>query len=200
MSKLTQIPKWLLKAWPVLAFIPIGFLHYYLLHMFPSSRPMVHKVLSATFQSLGGVIIVYSINDNMGVLKNENIFRIIWNWLRSFPLIRRSAVVGVMGVGGLGITGSAEAHVSRRCDTLEDRVEELERQLTYCRELIYRKEREILSNLSSVRTDLEKQLATHSDNLNQLSRKIESSIVGSFKSQIFGICLAIYGAVISIFA
>ena len=200
MSKLAQISKWLFRAWPILALIPIGFLHYYLFHLFPNSHPIVHKILSATFQSLGGVIIVYSINDNMGMFKNQNMFQIIWNWCKSFPLFRRSVVVGVMGVGGLGIAGSAEGHVSRRCDTLEERVEELERQLGYCRELIYRKESEILIKLSTVKTDFEKQLATHSDSINQLSQKLESSIVGGFKFQIFGVILAIYGAVISIFS
>ena len=161
---------------------------------------MVHKILSATFQTLGGVIIVYSINDNMGMFRNQNIIQIITDWFKSFPLLRRSVVVGVVGVGGLAIAGSAEAHVSRRCNTLEERVEELERQLGYCRELIYRKEGEILTKIAVVKTDFNKQLTTHSDHLNLLSQKLESSIVGGFKSQIFGVILAIYGAAISIFA
>jgi hypothetical protein len=198
--RIALIPKWSLRAWPVISFIPIAALHFYLFRKFPMGRSLLHKIMSSGFQTIGAILVIYSINDNIGVFKNKSLWQLIIGWFKSFPLISRSAIVGVTGVGGMMLTGSAEAWVSRKCNTVEERLQELEQQLVQCRELVFRKEREVLERIQITRTELETRISTHSEQINLLTQKIETSIIGGFKLQAFGVILAIYGAVVSIFA
>lgn len=118
----------------------------------------------------------------------------------SCPLIKRHVHLqaNVAGISSASAFGTMT--VTRSFNTLEERVAELERQLAENRELILEKERVLVGKLEATKTELYQALDKHGAKVQDLSRKLEVAAVGGLKSQAFGVLLAVYGAVVGIFA
>ena len=119
---------------------------------------------------------------------------------KSFPLFRKSVTISVTGSGGIVAGGSARISVRLATNTIEERIAELERQLDEFRQHANEDIQAVNVRVSQVHTELSTAVATNTTTLNQLSSRLELATVGGFKQQTFGVLLAVYGAVISVFA
>jgi len=96
--------------------------------------------------------------------------------------------------------GRARISVCRTTNTVEEKIAELERRLDEFRQHVNEDIQAINARISQVHTELTTAVATNTATLNQLSSRLEMATVGGFKQQAFGVLLAIYGAVTSVFA
>lgn len=197
MHTLRQIMNWLWKAWPLWAVIIAGVIHY-VLYSFSSNREYINKIISSTLQVAGGIIVLYSINVNMGMFKRENLFSMIGQWFKSFPLFKKSVTLNVDGCGSAFVSGSATITTKRKFNTIEERLEELERQIDESRQLIFEREKIVMERIGAVQSDLESAISRNSREIQDVRKLLDDSVVGSIKTQIFGVLLVIYGAVLSL--
>ena len=102
--------KWLLRAWPILIFIPIYFLHSCLRDSFSSL--VVDKSFAFAFQIFGGVLILYSIDSNLEALKKPKLFSRIYNYFKSFP-IKQSCTVTLTGAEIKSHVGDVKVQVTK---------------------------------------------------------------------------------------
>lgn len=199
MSKLILITKWLWRAWPIILLAAIGLIHYLLSQTFNTHTSSINKLVSASMQVIGGLIVLYSINANMGMFKNHGLASIVWNWLGSFPLFKRIVTLdisdSVIGAASCATTLT----VVRKYNSIEERLDELERQIEKCHKLVHEKARLLNEQVEKARTEMNTSLSGHGAELKRLSTLIENSVVGGFKSQAFGVLLVIYGAVLGAF-
>lgn len=196
MSKLILITKWLWRAWPILMLVAIGLIHYSLCLTFDMHINIINKIVSASMQVIGGLIVLYSIDANIGMFKHHGLASIVWNWFSSFPLFKRTVTIPVKG-GTIGFASAPTTlTVIRKCNTMEERLNELERQLEECHKLVHEKARLLNEQVEKVRIEMNTSLSSHGAELKKLSTLIENSVVGGFKSQAFGVLLVIYGAVL----
>lgn len=200
MRSLSLLFFWLLRAWPVLALMPIAFAHAVAHEFFPAETVMINKVTGTALQLVGGIIVLYSVNANLGLFREQHFGGIIIGWFKSFPLFRKSVTVNVSGCGGIVVGGSARFSVRRAANTLEEKVAELERQLNEFRQHVNEDIQAVNVRVAQVHTELSTAVATNTVTLNQLSSRLELATVGGFKQQAFGVLLAAYGAVTSVFA
>ena len=77
---------------------------------------------------------------------------------------------------------------------------ELERQLEEVRTTMREQKATLLKRVDEVRVELSNALTSNQAAVQDLSARIEAATVGGFKQQSFGVLLAIYGAVVSVFA
>ena len=107
-----EVPRWVLRAWPVLALLPVFAAHALSLERFAASTPVVNKLVGMALQLVGGLLILYSINDNLGLFRKQSLLGTAVEWLRSFPLVGKSVTLSVSG-SSIG-TSSGSASISTR--------------------------------------------------------------------------------------
>ncbi len=191
---------WFLRAWPVLSLAPIALAHAGAHRLFPADAVLVNKVSGTVLQIVGGLIVLYSVNSNLGLFRGQHFGNIILGWFRSFPLFRRSVTLSVSGIASATVFGNARASVHRATSTIEEKVAELERQLEEFRQSVSEDLRSANERIAQVHSELSTAVAANTATLNHLSSKLDLVTVGGFKQQAFGVLLAVYGAVTSVFA
>jgi hypothetical protein len=194
------LPEWVARAWPALAIAPIGAAHAFALDHYAPSTQLVNKLAGMGLQLIGGLLILYSINDNLGLFKRHSLVGALVGWLRSFPLVPKSVTLSVRGssIGSFG--GSASISARLAPTTLEERVDNLEQDLRVLRRELSDGLNGLQGRIDSTRNELGARIDSSVEKLNDLTNKVEQAAVGGFKVQAFGVLLAIYGAFTSVFA
>lgn len=200
MRSLSALVFWLLRAWPIFALVPIAFTHACAHQFFPAETVMVNKITGTVLQVVGGLFVLYSVNANLGLFREQHFGSIIIEWFRSFPLFQKSVTVNCSGSAYIACSGSARISVHRVTNTVEEKIAELERQLVEFRQHVNEDIQAANARIAQVHTELSMAVATNTATLNQLSSRLELATVGGFKQQAFGVLLAIYGAGTSVFA
>ncbi len=201
MSSLSAFLFWFLRAWPVLALVPIALIHAYAYQLFPTETIMVNKLTGIILQVVGGLIVLYSVNANLGLFREQHLGSIIIGWLKSVPFLqKRTATVYGDSSCQFSISGSAHGTVRRAPETVEEKIAELDRQLEELRQHVNEDVQSVNLRIAQVHTDLSMAVDINAATLNQLSSRLEFVTVGGFKQQAFGVLLAIYGAFASVFS
>lgn len=200
MRSLAALLIWILRAWPVLVLVPIASAHACAHHLFPADAVIVNKITGTVLQVVGGLIVLYSVNSNLGLFRGQHIGSVIIGWFKSFPFFRKPVMVSGSASASIALSGSARISVGRATTTIEEKIAELERQLTEFRQNVKEDIQAVNVRIGQVHTELSDALATNTATLNQLSSRLELATIGGFKQQAFGVLLAVYGAVTSVFA
>ncbi len=196
MNALFQLILWLWKAWPLWAVIMTGVFHYAVYYSFPANGELINKIVSFLLQLVGGMIVLYSVNENMGMFKRGSLLSLIGQWFKSFPLIKRSVTLSVNGSGSAVASGSPTITTKRKFNTVEERLDELERQIDESRQLIFEREKIVMERISSVQSALESSISQNSKAIQDVRKLLDDSLVGGIKAQLFGVLLVLYGAVL----
>lgn len=194
------LPAWALRAWPALGLLPLFGIHYWAIAHFTSQTVLVHKLASSVSQIVGGLLIVYSIDQNLGLFRNQSVLSSITAWVRQFPIVKN--IVAHVATGSISVAGSSVAgFVGRTAPTsLEERVAELEHAIEGMRKQFKSDVNRLDTRISSTHNDLSGRIDLTSTRIEGLSRTLEEAAVGGTKLQAFGVLLAIYGAITSVFA
>ncbi len=199
MARIRHIAKWVWRAWPIITVAGIGVVHYALRSLFYEHAVFVNKAVSSVLTLTGGLLVLYSIDENIGMFTDHGLPTLVWDWVKSFPLTRRSASVNIVLESATAKGSVGTLTVKKLCTSVEERVEELERQMDKCRTLINEKERLINQRLKTVQTEVNSSLTTHGADLQKLSAMVKQTVVGGFKSQALGVLFVIYGAILGLF-
>lgn len=71
---------WLfVKPWPIWITIVIGIIHFVIYCLFNDNTMQVNKAISAILQLTGGLVVIYSINQNMGMFNRGDLLQVIKN-------------------------------------------------------------------------------------------------------------------------
>jgi uncharacterized protein YoxC len=191
---------WLLRAWPVLALAPLFIAHYFAITLLPSSPEAVNNVVGSVLQFTGGLLILYSIDQNLGLFRDESFFSTILSWFMSFPIKRNivvrspaSSMHAAMSTAA-GLTGFLPA------SSIEERVKELERAMQTLRDNLRGEVERLNARIANAQNEFTQSVDATNAKVASLAKRIEEATVGGMKLQAFGVLLALYGAVTSVFA
>ena len=196
MNQIKRLINWLLKAWPFIIVFCISVIHHKVLTLcLPDTAEKTNQVISAFMQIVGGLIVLSTINSNLGLFGKDSLLSKPVKWLKSFPLFRKSKVVtGSAHITSPMVTCSAEGHSNRVCNTIEEKLEETQRQIDEIRKILYRKESELLSKINEVEKKLLDPIYKNQKDINTLNGLLAKTTLGSLNTQVFGVLLVIYGA------
>jgi hypothetical protein len=195
MNKFNQIIRWLLKAWPLLVVVTIGLVHYLIYFQFYKNAEYTNKIVGAVLQLIGGIIVLYSINDNMGLIKRETLWSAVVSWAKSSPLFKKSVTININGVESPdSFVGNVTVTVKRRGNTINEKIEALEKEVAECRKLIIVQENVFNEKISNIQANLDSSISQNNREIQNVKKLLDDSVVGSIKLQIFGVLLVIYGA------
>lgn len=202
MDKTRQLLLWLSKLWPIIVVVLIGLCHYVAIQIVEkNSVDFINKSIASIAQIIGGLTVLVNINQNLGLFNRGNILLSALNFLQSFPFFPKDEPItgrGRIGTSLCQVYG--EGHVGKPCTTLEEKINEAQRQIDELRELIYRKESKILSSIKEMDESLKELIYKNQNDINRLKGLVENNVIGGINVQFFGVLLVIYGAAIPFFA
>ena len=188
-----------MRAWPLLALAPVAVCHAIALRAVPTDPVFVNKLVGMGLQVIGGLLVLYSVNDNLGLFRSQSLTSAIIGWFKDFPLVRRPVFLSGSASASASATATASATVTRMLNTFEERVAEIERKLAEVQIQIAHEVQTINVKIEDTKSELGKKITETSAKVTDLSKRLEHAAVGGFKFQALGVLFAIYGAVTSLF-
>ena len=194
MNILTRSIKWTLRAWPILILAIILFLHLKLISQFGFDLPKTNKFFTLVTQIIGGILIIYSINSNIGVLKNINLHDLISNYFKDFPLTKNKNIYTCTAPVECTDSCSMKATATRKPISIEKKIEYLQEQITELRTNLDDEVKILTNNIYKNTQQLQSKINKTNSALKTVENKIETMSFDGIKIQLFGILLMIYGA------
>ena len=172
----------------------VSIIHCAALDAFWDRGALVNKFIGTFMQIGGGLLVLLAIDSNLGLFKRQGLWAAFVAYFRDCPLLRllRQSVttVALTGVAAVSVAGTARASGGRVPTTLEERVVELERQLTELTVTVRQQNVELRGRLDSLTTEVSNAAQANRAEFSELSNRIETATVGGFKQQVFGVLLA----------
>jgi hypothetical protein len=191
-SSKSKIPKeyidWIFRAWPFLTIMAIIGIHFLLLKIFylPAQITLVNKIVSATMQISGGLLVLYTVNKNLEIFQKKQLIQAINDWLEKFPLLTKDEEAKSIEMNStLEGSGDCRPALGRTSHNIERRIGLLERGIEYFREEVQKDFGNLKKNIESVRSEQSLAISTISSSVNMLTSKVEQANNG-FKEQTFG--------------
>jgi hypothetical protein len=195
MQAFTKLLKWLWRAWPFFGILLLIFTRFLLIHYFSFNASSTDKFLSLASQIIGGLFILHSIDSNIGIINNKKLFSIFSNYLREFPLVKRSVVVQANGFSIATASATAKASASRNPTSIEGKLEYLQDQIDTIKRDIELESKELSAKIDRCSNELNIKIQDTKLALEKIDSKIKEVSIGGISEQIFGILLMVYGAI-----
>jgi hypothetical protein len=194
---LKRIVAWLMQGWPILAFLPLLAIHLLILELPWWTTESFNKLLALILQILGGLIILDSIDSNLGTFKQYGLLTLFKRWIKSFPH-KREVIQIVSGGGVVRSVSSGEAHGSYKQTfaNVEDTLKYLQDQIDGLQQKIVQDKKFMLKKIDETKNELQSENKKTIDEIKSLSGILENFAIGSIKQQLFGFMLLIYSAVL----
>lgn len=191
---------WLSRAWPIFAMFFIAGLHLFALAKFSNNGVLVNKLAGTFMQIVGGLIVLYSVDANLGLFRNNSLIAAVIAWFCECPIFTRSITLSANCTASDSMSVSLTTSVIRAATTIEERLAEIERRFEELRSEVTTQNQATHTRIEEVKSELSSSIFSNQSALNKLSEQVERATVGGFKQQAFGVMLVIYGAVTSVFA
>jgi hypothetical protein len=187
--------KWLWKAWPLHYLIIIGLIHYALIENFPYAISEINSGISLSLQIIGGLLILYSIDSNAGIIKNDNLMGIFKSYLKQFPPIHSYDTTQIKAGITQITTYPPKSRIIMHPSSIEDKLAYLQDQIDDLRQENKDLQKLLSEQIKELSLEIFKDISDIKVKLRENHRKFEKVSVGSIKMQIFGVFLMLYGAI-----
>jgi hypothetical protein len=154
---------------------------------------------SGTFMQCAGVTILFIIlNNNMLSLKNTTIFAELMKWSQEFPFFKRSVnAAPICGAVTLSSVGSVYAFGTKKGDTIEERVNILEKEIDVLRKQVIDSKEELLNKIYQKELESNNKFKYVDDEFKKFHKKLEAVIIGDYRWQIFSAFIIFLGLILT---
>ncbi|WP_299010498.1 hypothetical protein [uncultured Shewanella sp.] len=202
---LYSIIKWIFRAWPLLASLLIIYIHHLtltlpcLIPLTCWSNEVINKYLSFSLNILGGILVLYSINSNLGVFKKGNLVVLFCNWLKSFPLIKRKQVSVTKDLS-MSYSNELSARIdsTKPPETIDELYKYTQEQLFLLRKDLKNERKNQEAALNKITKECSNKHRAINKNVLEVNDKLKTVAIGGIKLQIFGFFLVSYGSYIAL--
>jgi hypothetical protein len=173
-------------------------IHYCLYNRLHIDWNSINKITSTFLQLAGGIIVIYSLNENLGIINRGSLLSEFKNYLKSNPLRIKAVSLEVSSGSHIVIGGEASLCIKRGCNTIEEKLVDLERQIDECWQMAKDIEKSILIKMGNQKRELIKHISRIERDIKDVKNVLDESILSNIKPQIFGFLLICYGSVLNI--
>ena len=200
MSTLFRLIKWFWRAWPVIVLISLFCFHLFLIYYFQLNANTTNKTISLFSQLIGGLLILYSIDSNIGVIRGKSLFSMFTNFLKDFPLIKKSVVLQVQNLSMSTSLSNADITIDRNPTSINEKLEYLQEQIDQLKRNLEQKSNELHKKIDDHSKEMNTNIQETKSALQDIASKVDEVSVGGIKVQLFGVLLLIYGSISDYFA
>ncbi len=196
LKKLRQTIKWSMEPWPLHLFPILVTTHLTLIKLIPSQKLKIDSFCSVSFQIIGGFIVLWVLNSNMGIISKNSFFKAIDGYMRRFPLFLKSKSVTLSVDSCVSVGCIAEARVIPRFKYIEEKVDFLFKEVEIIEDKINTSKNELKNEIKTTELKLNEKLNQIRIELNEINIKIQNTIVGGAKLEALGVITIAYGLLI----
>lgn len=193
MNRLMRLAGWIWRAWPVIVMGLLIAAHWMLVRALPDNTASIHKWTSASAQGIGGLVVIYSLSQNLGLFGKGGLWAVFIQWLREFPWTIKKATVASGTFPAMELTTDSVEISGGAYVGLEGRLLLIEQKLKMANENQTRIEQTLKGEIEQLRGETKKSLQEGQATLVLLSENVKEAAVGGFMPQLFGVMLALYG-------
>ncbi len=200
MNRVRRLIIWFWRAWPVIVLAGLLGTHVFLIQHFSTCKSDINKTISLFTQIVGGLIILYSIDSNIGIIKKINLLGVFVRYLKEFPLFTKNVTLNIQGAVHSTFGCHAALTVARNPKTIEEKIEYLQEQITEVKNELISQTKTLDEKIDKETKGLKKQIQKAQSELGQVKRQIEDVSIGGIKIQFFGVLLMVYGSISGYFS
>lgn len=191
---------WLIiRPWPIWILIGVGvFVGYCGDWQIAVGGPGFNKIVGAVLQAIGAILVLVSLDGNIGLFAGKGIVAAARAWVSDYP--KKLSPHVLEGAASFQSSSSLSAALSIRTSTLIERVAELERIVVELRAISLARHDELTKAITAAKVEAREANGQISNSLQALEKKLEISAVGGLRTQFFGVGLALIGSVLSVFS
>lgn len=200
MARLILLIKWIGGMWPVLVPCAFAAVHYVLASNAGVDWSAENQLIALVLQIVGGILVLYSIDSNLGIINNTSLLHMFFGYMKRFPLIKRSYTLSADSAKFEFMGYPAKFRVGGPHNTIEEKVEYLQRQIDWLKEDLGEEVKRLNSMFAAAEAQTSEQVAALRKSVGSVERKVTELSAGGIQTQIFGVLLMIYGAVTGYYA
>lgn len=198
-QKILGILQWIAQAWFIL--VPLIFASIHLLISFICTKDLsfFHQLVALVLKLIGGFLVLWSINSKNGTMLDKSLFDLFMDWIYACPLKSNSLVVQFQAepATGSATVSNAEFRNSGNAETIEEKLEYLQKQINYLKKDLNKEVLQVRSQIAMNSKKIDTVVLQTQSSLNSVSKQLQSVSIGGLGRQIFGANLVIYGAIVS---
>jgi len=158
----------------------------------------INEVYAALIQISGALLVLYSIDSNLGLLKKTDLLSLSLDAFRKFPLLNQTTNVRATATLKWAINGNIKARGCTQPKSVDEHLEFLQIQIDRLKNDLEEQKLELVGQLNEVKDNHSKENNVIKENIEVLENKLVNSTIGSLKPQLFGILLVCYGAYLNV--
>lgn len=188
------------EYWPVIFFLSLAGGHLLLIYYLGLNASNTNKAITFITQLVGVVLILYSIDANIKVIKETSLLSMFVQSLKDWPLITRSVTTELQGSQIATAEGEVRGISGCNPRSIEEKIEYLQEQISDLKLSFEQKSQEVNKKID----DQSKELSDKDQEINAAIRinelTMDKVFVGGTKTQIFGVLIMIYGYILGYFS
>jgi hypothetical protein len=201
---LLKVLKWFWKGWPILTLLLLLIVHQaisnfslYELMNFENIQQF-DKFLSFLLNIIGGLLVLYSVDSNLGLFRKEGMFKLFVNWLKSFPLLKPKPLENkATSVNSVSAVGKIRIENQKTPTTLDELFEFTQKQINYLKEDIEYQNQQTNKKFEILTRELSSKNQEIDKSISEINNQLTTVVIGGFKTQLFGVLLVLYGSYLS---
>ena len=194
MHTITRTFKWMLSAWPILIPAILIATHLFWIENSGAAPESVNKLIFLILQVVGGLIVLYSIDLNIGVIQKSGLFAMLTAWFKAFPLIKRAVTLDVQNVRTKSLISPVKLRVGRETNTIEEKIQYLQQQIDWLKEDLSGEMKVIYKKIETLTEKTTQENIHTQTELRALEANVEKVSVGGVKLQVLGVLLVLHGS------
>lgn len=173
--------------------------HLYCFEVLPCfSNQQVNKTLSFSLNLIGGLLVLYSIDSNLGLFRQGGMFSLFVNWLKSFPMVKGTPIViSPNSIESSSSAGKPRIEINKTPETTEELYKYTKEQIAFLKGDIKDQRKYTDLQMGSLSNKVSSESAKLHKSLNSINNQLKAVAIGGFKIQLFGVLLVVYGSYLS---
>lgn len=171
--------------------------HFWLLWHLPKCVNFINETSALAAQIIGGLLVLYSIDSTIGVIKKQTLLSMFVSYLKEFPLFKRSIIMAAAGISLGTATGRARGSVARKPTTIEEQISYLQEQIDHLKMEFDNELKEANDKMDRLFAETHTRIQQTANELRSLESKMDEVSAGGIKVQFFGVLLLLYSAITS---
>lgn len=197
--------KWIFRAWPFLVTAFVIVVHQYsstLPSYFPSlslNTQVIDKYLSFSLNIIGGLLVIYSIDSNLGLFKKGSLHTLFFKWVKSFPLAKGDSLTIVAEPSKYTFTSTpANVELTRSPESIEELYSYTQKQISLLREDLTLERNSRKEAIGKMSNEWSTKHSAINKNVIEINDQLKTFAIGGIKLQILGVLLVTYGSYIGL--
>ncbi len=200
MTVILDLFKWAWKLfWPLIVLTMLIGVHVGAIKYMDFDSAFINKKISLVVQVIGGFLIFYSINANLKIVRNKNLWSLFIDSLRQGSVSKDEPIITndhSASITLAGVKGQVSLHNDpQNVEDVEEKIEDIEKMIDEMRNEIDESHQQPNHHLNEEIVKVTNDIKATNSDLSKVESKVIKASIPGISLQIFGFMLMVYGAV-----